>query len=118
MSVGRVREVVDYRSIRIDRRGPPARFEARYRATGPVHLAAPGSLEAFLTDRQRLFAADDDGRIMRTEIRHKPWPLQPAAARIERETMAASHGLALPDEPPHLLFAARLDVRAWWPRPG
>ncbi len=117
MSVGRVREVVDYRSIRIDRRGPPARFEARYRPIGPVELAAPGSLEAFLTDRQRLFAVDDAGRLTRTEIRHRPWPLQPAAARIERETMAASHGLVLPDEPPHLRYAARLDVRAWWPRP-
>ena len=118
MSVGRVREVVAYRSVRIDRRGPPARFEARYRPTGPVELAAPGSLEAFLTDRQRLFAMDGDGRVLRTEIRHRPWPLQPAAARIERETMAASHGLDLPDEPPHLRFSARLDVRAWWPRPA
>ena len=116
MSVGRVREVVDYRSVRIDHRGPPARFEARYRPVGPVELAAPGSLEAFLTDRQRLFALDGDGRILRTEIRHRAWPLQPAAARIGVETMAASHGLVLPDEPPHLLFAARLDVRAWWPR--
>ena len=33
MSAGHVREVVDYRSDRDDRRGPPARFEARYRAT-------------------------------------------------------------------------------------
>jgi uncharacterized protein len=118
MSVGRVREVVAYRSIRVDHRGPPARFEARYRPTGPVELAAPGSLEAFLTDRHRLFAVDGDGEVLRTEIRHRPWPLQPAAARIERETMAASHGLTLPDEPPHLRFAARLDVRAWWPRPA
>ena len=70
-----------------------ARRPASRRATGrpgPVELAAPGSLEAWLTDRRRLFAVDADGRIMRTEIRHRPWPLQPAAARIERETMAAS----------------------------
>jgi len=118
MSVGRVREVVDYRSVRVDRRGPPARFEARYRPTGPVELAAPGSLEAWLTDRRRLFAVDDWGRLLRTEIRHRPWPLQPAAARIVTDTMSAAHGLTLPDEPPHLRFAARLDVVAWWPRPA
>lgn len=118
MSVGHVREVIDYRSVRIDHRGPPARFEARYRATGPVELAAPGSLEAWLTDRRRLFAIDREGRVLRTEIRHRAWPLQPAAARIEIERMASAHGLTLPDEPPHLRFAARLDVVAWWPRPA
>lgn len=118
MRVGQVREVVDYRSIRTDQRGAPARFDARYRAVGPVELASPGSLESFLTDRWRLFSVDDDGRIMRTEIRHRPWPLQPAAARIERNTMAESHGLTLPDEPPHLRFAASVDVRGWWPVPS
>lgn len=118
MRVGRVREVIDYRSIRVDRRGPPARLETRYRATGPVELASPGSLEAWLTDRRRLYALDPHGRIMRTEIRHRPWPLQPAAARIPVETMAAAHGLILPDEPPHLRYSARLDVVAWWPVPA
>ena len=51
-------------------RGPPARFDARYRAIGPVERAAPGSLEAWLTERRRLFAIDGDGRVLRTEIRH------------------------------------------------
>ena len=117
MRVGHVREVVDYRSIRNDDRGAPARFEARYRPTGPVEWAEPGSLEAWLTDRPRLFAFDGEGRLVRTEVRHRRWPLQPAAARIEVETMSAAAGLSLPDEPPHLRFAARLDVRGWWPRP-
>ena len=35
---------------------------------------------------------------------------------IERNTMAEAHGLTLPDEPPHLLYSARLDVRTWWPK--
>jgi uncharacterized protein YqjF (DUF2071 family) len=117
MAVGRVREVIDYRSVRIDRRGAPARFEGRYRPTGPVEPAVPGSLEAWLTDRPRLFAVDGDGRVLRTEIAHRAWPLQPAVARIEVDTMAAAHGLTLPDEPPHLRFASRLDVVAWWPVP-
>ena len=116
MRVGRIREVVDYRSIRVDERGEPARFDARYRPTGPVELAARGSLEAWLTDRPRLFALDGEGRVLRTEVRHRAWPLQPAAARIVTETMAASQGLTLPDEAPHLRYSATLDVVAWWPR--
>jgi uncharacterized protein len=117
MRVGHVREVVDYRSVRTDDRGAPARFEARYRPTGPVERAQPGSLEAWLTDRPRLLALDDTGRVLRTEVRHRAWPLQPAVARIEVETMAAAAGLVLPDETPHLRFSGRLDVRGWWPKP-
>jgi uncharacterized protein YqjF (DUF2071 family) len=107
---------VAYRSRRIDRRGSDAAFEARYRAVGPVETAAGGSLETWLTDRKRLFSVDGRGRIWRTEIDHPTWPLQTAEAEITVDTMAAASGLVLPDAPPHLRFAARLDVRAWAPR--
>jgi uncharacterized protein YqjF (DUF2071 family) len=108
---------VDYRSERTDPRGAAAIFDGRYRPTGPVALAPAGSLEAFLTDRFGLYAADPDGRISWTAIRHEPWPLQPAEAEIRVNTMAAAHGLMLPAVPPVLHFAKRLDVQAWWPRP-
>ncbi len=117
MSVTRDGGTIEYRSRRVDARGRPARLDIRYRPTGPIELAAPGSLEAWLTDRQCLFAMNGRGRISRTEIRHGTWPLQPAEAEIHTESMAAAHGLALPDVPPHLRFAGRLDVVAWWPRP-
>lgn len=108
-------EVV-YHSQRRDRSVPAATFQARYTPTGPVELASPGSLEAYLTARDRLFATDGGGRVIRSEIRHVPWPLQPATATLDVASMAAAHGLALPDEAPHLRFARRVDVRAWWPR--
>jgi uncharacterized protein YqjF (DUF2071 family) len=104
-----------YRSRRVDRRGPAAAFEAHYRPVGPVAPAAPDSLEAWLTDRKRLFSTDRHGRIWRTEIDHGRWPLQPAEAEITIDTMPAAHGLVLPDVAPHLRFAARLEVRAWPP---
>lgn len=107
---------VDYRSRRIDSRGAPASFVARYRPIGPVDLAPPGSLEAFLTDRRGLYAVNGRGTISWTAIRHAPWPLQPAEAVIESNAMAAAHGIDLPDEAPLLHFARRLDVVAWWPR--
>jgi uncharacterized protein YqjF (DUF2071 family) len=106
---------IEYRTERIDRRGPPAAFEASFRPTGAVERSAPGSLEAWLTDRKRLFSTDRGGRTWRTEIDHGPWPLQPAEAEIGLDTMAAGHGLVLPDRTPHLRFAARLDVRGWPP---
>jgi uncharacterized protein YqjF (DUF2071 family) len=115
MSSKRVAGGITYRTERIDRRGPPAAFEASYRPTGPVEPSVPGSLEAWLTDRKRLFSADRRGRIWQTEIDHEPWPLQPAEADITLETIAAAHGLVLGDGAPHLRFAARLDVRAWPP---
>jgi uncharacterized protein YqjF (DUF2071 family) len=115
MSSERVAGGITYRTERIDRRGPPAAFEASYRPTGPVEPSVPGSLEAWLTDRKRLFSADRRGRIWQTEIDHEPWPLQPAEADITLETIAAAHGLVLGDGAPHLRFAARLDVRAWPP---
>jgi uncharacterized protein YqjF (DUF2071 family) len=107
-----------YQTERIDRRGPPSTLEALYRPIGPVEPALEGSLEAWLTDRKRLFAVDRRGRIWRTEIEHLAWPLQPAEAEMTFNTMAAAHGLVLPDMPPHLRFSARLDVRAWPPERG
>jgi uncharacterized protein YqjF (DUF2071 family) len=103
---------VEYRSRRVDRRGPPALFEARYRPVGPPAIAASGSLEDWLTRRMQLFSTDRHGRIWRTRIAHVAWPLQAAEAEITVDTMLAGHGLELPVGPPHLRFAARLDVHA------
>lgn len=116
MAVSQGSEIVDYRSDRTDDRGGPARFAARYRPTGPVERFEPGSFEVWSTDRQRLFALDRRGRLVRTEVRHAPWPLQPATVRIEMNSMLSAAGLVQPDEPPHVRFAARLDVRGWWPK--
>ena len=106
---------VEYGSRRTKRGSPVARFRATYRPTAPVMAAAPGSFDAWSTDRPRLFAADSRGSIWRTEIRHDPWPLQPAEATIDARELVASNGLELPDEPPVLRYSARLDVHGWLP---
>ena len=116
MSVERVGDEVRYRSERIDRRGRPGALDVRYRATGPAAPAAPGSLDAWLTDRSRLFAVDGRGRLSATRIAHRPWPLRPAEAEFAVETLSAAQRLELLGPPAHLAFAGRLDVRAWWPR--
>ncbi|MFN0066005.1 MAG: YqjF family protein [Limisphaerales bacterium] len=104
---------VRYRSRRTHRGGGEAQLEARYRPAGEVFRSAPGSLEHWLTERYRLFAADRRGRLWRGEIQHGPWPLQPAAVEFAALDMTRWLGLGLPATPPHLLFARRLEVRAW-----
>ncbi|GAB4200095.1 MAG: DUF2071 domain-containing protein [Roseiflexaceae bacterium] len=115
MAALRTAEGIDYRSTRTHRGASPAEFAARYRPIGPVQRAAPGSFDAWLTERYCLYAANRRGRVWRGEIHHAPWPLQPAEAEVERNSMAAPIRLRLPDTPPLLHFARRLDVLAWLP---
>lgn len=105
---------VDYASRRRHPGAPPADFKGRYWPTGPVSTSTPGSLEHWLTARYCLYAANRAGRLFRGEINHPPWPLQPAEAVIETNTMTAAHGIEIAD-PPLLHFARRIDMVAWWP---
>lgn len=104
------------RSVRTHRGAAPAEFHARYAAIGPAIADERGSLTEWLTARYCLYAADRRGDIWRTEIDHRPWPLQPARAHIRVNTLARAAGITLPDVPPLLHVARRLDVRVWRPR--
>lgn len=110
-------ERVVYGSRRTSRRAPPAEFLAAYQPTGAVSLARPGTLAHWLTERYCLYAVDRRGGLHRAEIDHVPWPLQPADAAIQRNTMTAGLGFALPAGAPLVHFAARVDVRVWPPQP-
>lgn len=102
-----------YRSLRTHRHAPPAAFIAEYAPIGDVVPAQRGTLERWLTERYCLYAFDRRQRVYRGEIHHAPWPLQPAEAEIERNTMARPHKIALPGAAPLLHFSRRLDVRIW-----
>ena len=116
MSAERDGRWIEYRSERTDARGSEAALDGRFRPTGAPALAAPGSLDAWLTERRALFAVDSNRHVMLGKIRHPRWPLQPAEAEFRVNTMAAAHGLELPAVPPLLHFARRIDVQGWWPR--
>lgn len=113
MSVEHVAQTIRYRSARTHRGARPATFSCAYHPTGPVAHAVAGSLADFLTNRLCLYSADSAGRIYRGDIDHAPWPLQPASAEIERNTMTGAIGVVLPDVAPLLHFAKKLDVVAW-----
>jgi uncharacterized protein YqjF (DUF2071 family) len=105
------RESIVYASRRTARRAPPAEFRAVYRPTGAAAAARPGTLAHWLTERYRLYAVDGRGGLRRAGIDHAPWPLQPAEADIQRNTMTAGLGFELPRTAPLVHFAARVDVR-------
>lgn len=104
----------EYQSRR--REDGDAAFAGRYRPAGPLFQAMPGSLEHFLTERYGLYVVLRDGKVLRGDIHHRPWPLQRAEAEIGRNTVAAAHGITLPDERPLLHFSARQDTLVWAPR--
>jgi uncharacterized protein YqjF (DUF2071 family) len=106
---------VAYRSRRTHANAPPADFVARYGPAGPTFRAPQGSLDHWLTERYCLYAAKPDGSLVRGEVHHAPWPLQPATATIDVNSMSAAAGVVLPASSPRLLFARRLDVVGWAP---
>jgi hypothetical protein len=107
-------EALRYRSSRTHRGEPPARFEGSYGPDGAVFAARPGSLEHWLTERYCLYAADPANRLYRAEVHHRPWPLQPAWAEFQENTMASPLGLDLDRPPDSLLFSRDIEVVAWW----
>ena len=101
-----------YRSERRDPRGAPARFAARWRATGATRYAAPGSLEEWLVERYRLYTTDARGGLLAGDIHHRPWVLRDAEAEIGANTMTAGIGLDLAGAP-LVQHAARVDALFW-----
>lgn len=107
---------VHYSSRRSMPGAPAADFRARYWATGDVFESAPDSLEFWMTERYSLFVMHLR-RLLRIDIEHVRWPLQPADAAIDVNTMAPS-GIELPEQKPHVLFSHHLSVVAGWPVPA
>jgi uncharacterized protein len=103
---------IEFESARVGNGSGPHVFDGRYRPSGEVFNAAPGSLEEFLAERYCLYTVDGRRRLHRAEIHHAPWPLQPAEATIELNTMAPAD-LALAGEGPLLHFARVQDVVIW-----
>ena len=94
----------------------PVIFKARYRGLGPTSKLAdarPGSLEFFLMERSSLFTRNRAGQAIRANLHHVPWPLEEAEAEIERNDLARSIGIELPETEPVLHYSRRLAVYVW-----
>ena len=94
----------------------PVVFQARYRGLGPTRKLAEartGSLEHFLMERSCLFTLNRAGQPVRANLHHVPWPLEEAEAEIDRNDMAESIGIKLPDQEPVLHYSRRLALYIW-----
>jgi uncharacterized protein YqjF (DUF2071 family) len=87
-------------------------FSGSYRGLGAPKAAEAGRLEHFLTERYCLYA-EDEGRLFRAEIHHRPWPLQRAEGSIDLNTMPPDD-ISL-DGDPLLHYSGRQDVVIWPP---
>ena len=114
MSVESRGEDIVYQSERVHTGAPPARLKATYGPRGAVYEAERGTLDYFLVERYCLFNVDRSGRMGFIDIHHPPWPLQPADADIEHNTMALAAGITLPDTPP-LVHFSRSQPTILWP---
>jgi uncharacterized protein YqjF (DUF2071 family) len=104
---------IEYGCRRVHAGAPPAALSMRYRPRGELFVAAPGTLEYFLTARYCLYTVEPGDAVRRLEIDHVPWPLQPAEAEVAVNTMTEQLGIRLPGTPPLLHFARRVDMVAW-----
>ncbi len=84
-------------------------LSGQYRPVGDVFAAEPGSLEAFLTERYCLYAADEHGALHRADIHHDRLPLQRAETRLDLTSISPVEL----DGPPACHFASRGDVVIW-----
>jgi uncharacterized protein len=112
MRIARDADRVFYESRRA---GGNAEFVGRYAPSGPVFTSEAGSFEHWCTERYSLFSRHL-GALLRLDIEHRRWPLQPATADIATNTMASASGISIPARAPHVLFAGRVDVIAHLPR--
>lgn len=112
MAVGRDGDRIRYSSVR---RSPGARvaFRGTYWPTGTAFESRRGTIEHFLTERYCLYARAPGGEILVAQVHHLPWPLQPADADIEENTIATAAGIDLVGPPPLLHFSRKLDVAIW-----
>ena len=105
-----------YSSRRDDRRGGSGQLHATYSAEGPSFKAERGTLEYFLTERYCLYAQRRNGELLRGEIHHAPWKLQPARASFDANTMTETLGIQLASPAATLHFSKLQGMIAWAPQ--
>ncbi len=113
MSMTEDRDSFVYRSHRTHRGAPAADLRMSYAPAGDPLAVQPGSLPDWLTSRYCLYTVDGRGRLLRGEINHVLWPLQPAEATFEINTLTSGLSIDLPHQEPLLHFSRELDVVVW-----
>jgi uncharacterized protein YqjF (DUF2071 family) len=97
---------------RTDGRGPhgAAILDCRYRPKDEPALAEQGSLDEFLAERYSMFVVED-GRVLRGDVEHAPWKLQPAEIEVNENTLVQAYGLPRLGAPDHVRFSPGVETR-------
>ncbi|MFO0630215.1 MAG: DUF2071 domain-containing protein [Polyangiales bacterium] len=88
-------------------------FRAAWTPVEDPFVALPGSLEEYLTERYDLFVEDRDGVMFRGKIRHRPWQLWRADARIDFNTVLSGRGIPSAEAPASVLCTRSMDTVLW-----
>ena len=115
VSLQRRGDAIAFHSSRDEPSWPAAAFAATYQPTGVTQRAPSGTLEHWLTERYCFYTATQGHGLRRTEVHHEPWPLQPAAADIQRNSLAEPYEIELQGAP-LLHYSRSQHVVAWAPR--
>jgi uncharacterized protein YqjF (DUF2071 family) len=100
----------EWMEVECARAAEPGRvFSGRFRSSGATLPAEPGSFEAFFSERYCSYTAAADGTILRAELHHEPWALEPAEAEIGLVSVAP----LAPAEEPTFHVSRRQDVLLW-----
>lgn len=105
-------DCVEFRSRRIERGAPQAELGIEYQPLACEEVFRTGPLEHWLTDRFSYYVVPGH-RVMRCDIEHAPWPLQPASACFDENSMAQAHGIELPSVRPLLHYARYMEAHVW-----
>ena len=112
MSLTQNVDTISYSSERNDRHGPAAQFRASWSIGEPLPESTVGSLEFFVTERYCLYS-ENNGRLYRSRIHHRPWPLRKATLSSLDSSMIETLELPTPAGQPLLHYAEELKVDIW-----
>lgn len=110
-------ERVTFRSRRESDRGVVS-WRSTHWPVSECRSVAPGTVEEFLIDRWVMYTAGGRHGLSRTEIHRLPWQIQDARVEILSNSLAAAHGISLPDTPPLVHCSPGVETLIWAPAPA
>jgi len=90
---------------------PGRRLALLFQPSGPIAAAEPGSLDAWLLERYRLFVSRQDGGVIAADVEHRPWQISGAAAIVTEDTITEEFLLSLAKTPALVHFSPGLAAK-------
>jgi uncharacterized protein YqjF (DUF2071 family) len=96
------------------RRGQPiAQFAVAGTIGAAIQAVPPDTVDDFLLNQTLMFAALQNGTVLRGRVAHRPRTVNPIDARVEVNTLTSAEGIQVPDTPPLFHFSPGDDAMAW-----